>query len=893
MAFFECAWGEAGERGVQGQNATGQQATEVGLSAPQDILTALRQAALRTPDALAIMDVQGTQLTFGALLAKLEAVAASIGTVAGPGVRPRVGIVLPNGLDMAVTLLGVASAGVALPFNPTYRSAEYEAYFRETRLDALLVAANDEGEAVRTAQELAIPILRLNGDGAIDGVARGRAAVAQPSPEDVALVLLTSGSTGRAKAVPLTHRNVCTSARDVARSMGLSDNDRCLAMWEQFHVGGLVDLLLAPLMSGGTLVCTPGFDAARFFSLLPIIRPTWFQGVPTTLNELLIHARRNGLAVRPHSLRLLRSVAAALPQQLMQDLEETFGVPVIQTFGMTEAGPLITSTALPPALRKPGSVGRSCGPQVRIVGQDGETLGVLETGEVAVRGDNVFAGYENDPEANAQQFRVGWFHTGDLGHLDADGDLFLTGRIKQLINRGGEKVNPQELDEALAAHEAVAQAASYAVPHRSLGEDVAAAVVLRDGKTVTAEELRAFLRTRLAGFKVPSRISIVDDLPRNMIGKIDRMALSRMADIASGQAAPAETRGSEAMIAAIWATELELPNVGPDANFFAIGGDSLAAVRVFLAVETAIGRHLPEEMLGMITTVRAMARAVDDLPGDIVRFPPAATIAEPADGLSATDARSLASVMALGSIEVLRPGSALKVVNAQGKRVPLFWCFNSPAREMANLAAHLDGDQPLYGLYSGGRLFPRTEDMLDRLARHYAAEILAVDPVGPCYLGGNCRGGWITERLERLLSASGKPVLGMIILEHSTPRLASFEGRLLFMFGKQSRLRAYREIGWGTPGWERPFKGAVEAIWVNGGHAEFFQDGNLTGVADAIRSFLDGQAVATATRKDGFADAIHRIPGALGIYRIVHKVRNGSVLRRKVRLNPFTGERDA
>jgi acyl-CoA synthetase (AMP-forming)/AMP-acid ligase II/acyl carrier protein len=880
---------------VHGQSLGGHQTIEAVPSSSSDILSALRLTAGRAPDAIALMEPGGSELTYDALLARVEAIAAVLAGVAGAGRRPRVGIVLPNGLDMAVTLLGVTCAGAALPFNPTYKAAEYEAYFRETRLDALLVSATDEGEAVATARALALPLLRLASDGAIHGVSGSPGNVPQPAADDVALVLLTSGSTGRAKAVPLTHRNVCTSAGDVARSMGLSPSDRCLAMWEQFHVGGLVDLLLAPLLSGGTLICTPGFDAARFFELLPVVRPSWFQGVPATLNELVVHARRNAIAVAPHSLRLLRSVAAALPPQVMQDIEETFGVPVLQTFGMTEAGPLITSTALPPALRKPGSVGHSCGPQLRIVGPAGETLPVGGTGEVAVRGDNVFAGYENDPEANAQQFRAGWFHTGDLGHLDPDGDLFLTGRIKQLINRGGEKVNPQELDDALMTHEAVAQAACYAVPHRTLGEDVAAAVVLRDGRTVGPEELRTFLRARLAAFKVPARIRIVDDLPRNMIGKIDRMALSRLdsgpADETGGVAASADgASGTEQTIAAIWAEELELPKVGLDADFFAVGGDSLSAVRVFLAVEAAFGRKLPEEMLGQITTVRAMARAVDEAqpqaePADMTAVPVE-------DGLSAADARSLASVMALGSIAVLRPGSAMKAVNTNGTRIPLFWCFNSPAREMGSLAPHLDADQPLFGLYSGGRLFPPSDDMLDRLARHYAAEILSLDPTGPCYLGGNCRGGWIAERLERLLSAAGKPVLGMIILEHATPRMAAFEGRLLFMFGKQSRLRAYRAIGWPRPGWERPFTGPVEAIWVHGGHAEFFRPENVEAVASATATFLDGQPVATEERRDGFADTIHKIPGALGVYRTFHKIRDGGLFRRKARVNPFTGERD-
>jgi acyl-CoA synthetase (AMP-forming)/AMP-acid ligase II len=294
---------------------------------------------------------------------------------------------------------------------------------------------------------MGIRVLRLSPDGGLAGT-RGDGPVPSPAPDDVALVLLTSGSTGRAKSVPLTHRNVCASARDVAASMSLGSSDRCLAMWEQYHVGGLVDLLLAPLVSGGVVICTPGFRTDEALRLLAEARPTWFQVVPTTLGDLVAQVRRDGRGRPGGSLRLLRSVAAALPPRLMAEAEETFSVPVLQTFGMTEAGPLITSTLPPPAPRKPGSVGRSCGCEIRIVDSGWVALPPGQTGQVAIRGPNVFSGYEDDAAANAAQFRDGWFLTGDLGRLDPEGDLFLVGRLKQLINRGGEKVNPQEVDDA-------------------------------------------------------------------------------------------------------------------------------------------------------------------------------------------------------------------------------------------------------------------------------------------------------------------------------------------------------------------------------------------------------------------------------------------------------------
>ena len=255
---------------------------------------------------------------------------------------------------------------------------------------------------------------------------------------------------------------------------------------------------MTPLAAGGTVIYTTGFDPAEFYRLVEARQPTWFMGAPAALHELVFHAGKYPVTTRRTSLRLIRSGAAALAPQLMAELETLFGVPVIQAFGMTEAAPQITATLLPPAVRKPGSVGQSIGPEIRILGPDGAALGPGEVGELALRGDNIVAGYEDDPEANAHSFRDGWFLTGDTGCLDADGYLFLKGRLKQMINRGGEKVNPREVDDVLLTHPAVAEVAAFAVKHRTLGEDIAAAVVLKPSTPATGSELRKFVAERLA-----------------------------------------------------------------------------------------------------------------------------------------------------------------------------------------------------------------------------------------------------------------------------------------------------------------------------------------------------------------------------------------------------------
>ncbi|MEC9343479.1 MAG: AMP-binding protein [Pseudomonadota bacterium] len=572
-----------------------------------DIANLLREQAARLGEAVAIEAPDGRALSYAALCEKAFSIAGSLAAagIAGDGKRPRVGIVMPNGLDMALTLLGTAVAAEATPFNPGSTASEFDAYFRATGIDALIVRDGSSGPAVAIAERLGIKLLRFGGDGRIAGYTPGK--FDEPGPDNIALVLMTSGSTGKPKIVPLSHRNVCTSASEVAGSIGLSPEDACLTMWEQYHIGGLVDLLLAPLASGGRLIATAGFDAAQFFRILAERRPTWYQAVPTTLTELVFYAGRSAIAVQPNSLRLIRSVAAALAPSTLEEVEELFGVPVIVTLGMTEASPLITSTELPPAIRKRGSVGRSCGTQIRIVGPAGETLTRGATGEVAIRGDNVFKGYEANDEANAAQFRDGWFHTGDTGYLDEEGYLFLTGRIKQMVNRGGEKISPQEVDDALLTHPAVAEAASFAVPHRTLGEDIAAAVVLRT--PVGPDELRAYLSTRVAAFKVPHRIAILDRMPRNPVGKIDRLALAEVAEKAEqdGAAHVPPRDELESFLTRLWARELDVEAVGIHDDFAALGGDSLSSMRILVAIESALDMSVPDEVFINYSTIAGIA----------------------------------------------------------------------------------------------------------------------------------------------------------------------------------------------------------------------------------------------------------------------------------------------
>ncbi len=452
----------------------------------------------------------------------------------GVGAGDRVAMVLPNGPEMATAFLSVAAGASTAPLNPAYGAEELDFYLSDIGPRAILVADDATGPAVAVAQRLGIAVLRLvpaaggpAGAFTIAGDAAGPAvAPALAGPDDVALLLHTSGTTSRPKLVPLRHANLAASARNIGATLQLTAADRCLNIMPLFHIHGLVAAVLSSLAAGGSVFCTPGFNALRFFHWLEEAGPTWYTAVPTMHQAILARAPRNAEAVAASALRFIRSSSASLPSQVMAELEATFRCPVVEAYGMTEAAHQMTSNRLPPGARKPGSVGAAAGPQVAVMDADGLLLLPGSVGEVVIRGENVTQGYERNPEANRAAFAFGWFHTGDQGVLDADGYLRITGRLKEIINRAGEKVSPLEVDEALMDHPAVAQVVTFAMPHDKLGEDVAAAIVLREGAAASESEIREFAGKRLAAFKVPNRIIFLAEIPKGATGKLQRIGLA-------------------------------------------------------------------------------------------------------------------------------------------------------------------------------------------------------------------------------------------------------------------------------------------------------------------------------------------------------------------------------
>jgi acyl-CoA synthetase (AMP-forming)/AMP-acid ligase II len=488
------------------------------------LIDALAGPAERTA---VILPETGTRVSYGGLRQQIESMAEALAG-AGIGRDDRVAMALPNGLPAVVCFLAAATAGTAAPLNPGYKEDEFRFYLDDTGARLLLLPA-DGAEEARRAAAGRVPVLTVetvDGTAQLAGVA-GRGKRKPDSPDDVALILHTSGSTGRPKRVPLTHANLTISAGNIVRSYALTAEDVSLCVMPLFHVHGLVASTLATLASGGTVVVPGKFNPLAFWRVVRDHGVTWYSAVPT-LHQLLLSRVERG-AERPagaEGLRFIRSCSAALRPQTMQDLESAFGAPVLEAYGMTEAAHQMASNPLPPGARHAGSVGRGTDVKISIMDAGGRHLPAGEAGEVVIQGPNVTRGYENNPEANAASFTDGWFRTGDQGVIDADGYLTLVGRLKELINRGGEKIAPLEIDEVLLGHPAIAEAVSFGVPHPTWGEEVAAAVVLRPqadaGPPPTESDLVAYCRERLADFKRPKRIHIMDAIPRTATGKIQR-----------------------------------------------------------------------------------------------------------------------------------------------------------------------------------------------------------------------------------------------------------------------------------------------------------------------------------------------------------------------------------
>jgi acyl-CoA synthetase (AMP-forming)/AMP-acid ligase II/acetyltransferase-like isoleucine patch superfamily enzyme/acyl carrier protein len=560
----------------------------------------LKMMAERKPDDTAVAAPERQPLTYGLLLNQVE---RTVGALRWLGLKrnDRVAIVLPNGPEMAVAFLAVAAGATCAPLNPSYRAKEFDFYMSDLNARALVVWSDMDSPAREIARSLSIPIVEINPNLSAEAGVFELAGTEQVSPavgdfagpDDTALVLHTSGTTSRPKIVPLTHLNICNSGHNVSLILELSEKDRCLNVMPLFHIHGLIGAVLSSLTAGASVVCTPGIDVSKFFEWVTAFQPSWYSAVPTMHQAILLRALSNRDVIERHPFRFIRSCSASLPAKVMSELEETFKAPVIESYGMTEASHQMTSNPLPPLVRKAGSVGVAAGPDVAIMDEACNLLPAGEVGEIVIRGINVTNGYENNPAANQSAFSDGWFRTGDQGRFDTDGYLFITGRIKEIINRGGLKIAPKEVDEILMQHPAVAQAIAFAVPHPTLGEDIAAAVVLNKDAAVSESEIRDFAAVQLADYKVPSQVLFLDEIPKGPTGKLQRIGLAEKLSLKLKNNFVAPSSMLEIELAEIWKELLSEDQVGVRDNFFLIGGDSLAVVVMMSEVEKRFNTEIP------------------------------------------------------------------------------------------------------------------------------------------------------------------------------------------------------------------------------------------------------------------------------------------------------------
>ncbi|MEM6490581.1 MAG: non-ribosomal peptide synthetase, partial [Pseudomonadota bacterium] len=648
----------------------------------------------------------------------------------------RIFVIASDDATTATATAAVMAIATAVPGNPQLTNAEWAAQAQGADVDAVLAPAGSD-RAVALAEAIGADLLwiiprsdRCFASFDID-VAKST-AVHPRGADDIALILQTSGSTGAPKLVPHNVDGLLSSARTIADTLRLQEDDIGLHALPMFHVGAVVDLFLAPLIVGGAVRMAHPFNASGVADAVVESQATWLQAVPTMLHALTNAVDPDTLLAVGRSLRFVRSVSADLSPVLQAKVETALGgVPVIQMYGMTETAGQICTNPSPPAVGEPGSVGRPCGADLAILDALGNEIAVGKTGEVCVRGPSVMSGYLK--QDNREVFFGEWFRTGDLGAIDDAGYVFLSGRRKEIINRGGEKISPLEIERVLSAVPGVAEALCAPTTHATLGEDVGDAVVLDRGSSMTAEDLQDALRAELADFKRPRKLLVLDALPKLAGGKPDRRALSDLLDGAerTNGDGPAYRTPFGPVISRLWAQSLGTEPPGPEEDFFTAGGDSLSAITFITELERSLRRPMPANLLYEAPTfgaLEAAIAAIDTAP------PPAA----PRSGLP--DAVFQAAKRGMAGWRGARRHDQSLIVQMRtvGRKAPLFFCSPTEAG-FFDLSATLDPDRPFYAMRTLWLQEGASDENEKLLAAHYAAEIVDIHPDGSILLGGHCR----------------------------------------------------------------------------------------------------------------------------------------------------------
>jgi acyl-CoA synthetase (AMP-forming)/AMP-acid ligase II len=702
-------------------------------SAPRTIGEALRAYAALRPEQAAIVASELAPVSYRQLTEQIDEVRAAL-RQAGFDANARIVVAIPDTAPAALAIVAVASSAVALPLDPKLTLPEIETRLTLLRPDAVLLPRGSRTAARTAAEQQGIAIIEAV---AADDGKLGLQLVApqvgpalpphEPDPSAPAFILQTSGTTADPNLVPFSHRNMLAAAKRLQGWFDLTPQDRCLCASPICYSNGVKMTLLTPLLTGGSVAFPANATKVELSEWLGDLAPTWYSVGPTLHLAILDKAKSQPDVRNTHSLRFIASGGAALPVDVHDGLRAALGVPVLEHYASSETAQ-VSSNLPPPGPYKPGTCGVPSPDIVMIVGEDGRPLPPGEQGDILVGGPTVTSGYIDAPELNRSVFVDGWFRTGDIGSLDEEGFLTIRGRRKELINRGSEKIAPLEIDRALKRHPQVAEAAAYGVAHPRLGEDVAAAVVLHPGASVTGEELREFLGPQLAAFKIPRRIDIVDQLPKGVTGKVQRKRLSGSSNAPSAQTPATDW---QAELLPLWRKFLKTENVSVDDDFFEKGGDSLLAMDLHVEIERLTGQELPESILLEASTIRALAKRL------------------------------------AGTAGAQRP---VQAAAGDGRPALVFFHDGDAAGGalVASLQRGLGSEPPVLAIdchRPDGKMMPRS--IQDTAAAQLSA-ILRAQPHGLYRLGGYRNGALVALQAARLLVAAGREVVLVALVDPPT-----------------------------------------------------------------------------------------------------------------------------
>ncbi len=694
-----------------------------------------RYAAIQ-PESPAIIMSKNDVLTYGALWARIEAFGAAL-RANGIGPSARVAIILPDGFEVAVAIVAVACNAVAVPINPKMTATEIDNLFTRLRFDAMVTSSKVDTAARVLAARHGIRQFEATsrGSGAFN-ISVGSAGKSTQlesevvperglQPDDLALILQTSATTGRSKLVPVTHRNLVVNADRRRYWYNLTPDDRSLCVAPLYYARAIKEDLCQSLLVGGSVACPDREAGGDFIDWIVSLKPTWFLGGPTFHLTVLEQARARGEMPIRHCLRFIRVGSAPLPAAMRQELEEVFGVPVLANYACTEGGVMATNS-IAPEDRKPGTVGRPWPNVLAIRADNGHVLPGEATGEIVIRGPTLMPGYLDDEEANRAAFVDGWFRTGDFGSIDTDGFLTILGRLKEFINRGGEKIAPYEIERALLLHPCVREAAAFSVPHPRLGENLVAAIVLKPGATTTPTEIKVFLSEHLAPFKIPQRVLVKTEFPKGETGKTLRRELSEEAMHREREVAPL-LAPLHSQILEIWQDLIGRNDIGIDDDFFEAGGDSLLVTEMVCEVERATHQQIPPSALRTVFTIRELA----------------------------------ATVLRRSS-----PTVELITCAKEGCGVPLFFChgdYTSRGFYALKLTDSLRSNQPVFLVHPYPN--PSPELTIEEIARAYIPHIMEAHPTGALHLGGHCNGGVLAWEIARQLANLGREIELIVLID--------------------------------------------------------------------------------------------------------------------------------